>query len=65
MQIIQNEYYKRIGILVRISLVQGGPGYPFFSLSVYEYIIGKDCSLISPGVEEILDFEVKSTVEKV
>lgn len=63
--LIQDGVYKRIGILVGMSIVQGGSGCPFFGPSVYDYITGKDVCTMSPTVEEIPDMEVKNCVVKV
>ena len=62
---MQDGVYKRVGILVGMSLVQGGSGYPFFAPSVYNYIIGKDICTIHPDVAEIPDVDVKGCVVKV
>ena len=57
--------YTRIGILVGMSIVQGGSGYQFFAPSVYEYICGKDICELSPSVDEIPDYDVRQCVLKV
>ena len=62
---IQDGIYKRVGVLVGMSIVQGGSGYPFFAPSVYEYIAGKDVCSIYPDVEEIPDIDVNNCVVKV
>ena len=57
--------FKRVGILVGMSLVQGGAGYPFFAPSVYAYICGKDICCISPSVDEVPDPQVKDALVQV
>ena len=57
--------FKRIGILVGMSLVQGGSGFPFFAPAMYDYMCGKDvCSLV-PTVDEIPDAQLKITLVEV
>ena len=63
--LMQDGLYKRIGVLVGMSLVQGGSGYPFFAPAVYDYLTGKDVCSISPGINEIPDFDVINCIEKV
>ena len=58
----QEGVFKRVGILVGMSLVQGGAGYPFFAPSVYAYICGKDICCISPSVDEVPDPQVKDAL---
>ena len=58
---MQEGVYRRVGVLVGMSIVQGGSGCPFFAPSVYECIAGS----IYPDVEEIPDFDVKNCVVKV
>lgn len=48
-----------------MSLVQGGSGYPFFAPSVYAYIQGKDISDIYPGIEEVPNSTLRTTLAKV
>ena len=57
--------YKKVGILVGMSIVQGGSGYPFFAPSVYDYITGKDVCSIYPSIEEVPDLDVRDCVLKV
>ena len=48
----QSGDFKSLGILVGMSLVQGGSGSPFFAPSVYDYITGLDmCRLIVQSVK--------------
>lgn len=52
-------------MLIGMSLVQGGSGFPFFAPSVYEYICGKELCSITIGRDEIPCSEVNNTLTKV
>ena len=61
----QSGDFKRIGILVGMSLIQGGSGFPFFAPSMYDYICGKDICDIKPTIEEVPDAQLKATLTEV
>ena len=57
--------FHSIGILVSMSITQGGSGYPFFAPSVYHYICGRDICSISPSLQEVPDHELLAVLDKV
>ena len=57
--------FRKLGVIVGVSLVQGGSGYPFLAPSVYSYLCGQDISRIKVEVGEIPDLELKYFLEKV
>ena len=52
-------------MLIGISLVQGGSGFPFFAPSIYDYISGVDLCSIVIQRDEIPDSDIALTLEKV
>ena len=52
-------------MLMGMSLVQKGSGFPFFVPCVYAYLIGTDVCSITVGQDEIPDPEVKEVLQKV
>ena len=62
---IQNGDFKQIGILMGMSLTQGGSGYPFFAPAIYQYVCGCDVCSIVPTVDEIPDLELKTVLVEV
>ena len=62
---MQEGFFKKIGILVGMSIIQGGSGYPFFSPSVYEYICGKELDTIRPALEEVPNLSLQAMLSQV
>jgi hypothetical protein len=54
-----------MGILVGMSIVQGGHGLPFMARNVYEYLRGASISCIVPALDEVPDTELRETLIKV
>ena len=52
-------------MLMGISIVQGGSGYPFLAPSTFSYLSGTDLCSIIVGRSEIPDPEVEKTVQDV
>ena len=50
-------------MLMGISIVQGGSGYPFLAPSTFSYLSGTDLCSIIVGRSEIPDPEVEKTVQ--
>lgn len=57
--------FKRLGMLVGMSLIQGGSGLPFLAPAMYDYICGKDVCSIVATTGEIPNAELKATLERV
>lgn len=52
-------------MLIGVSIVQGGSGFPFFAPSTYSYLCGVDLCSIVVGRDEIPDPEVEKTLQDV
>ena len=52
-----------MGVLIALSVAQGGSGFPHLCKSVYDYLCGRDPNDIA--INFIPDSEARSTVEKV
>ena len=52
-------------MLIGVSLMQGGSGYPFFAPSVYDYICGIDVCSITVGPDEIPNPDITEMLQKV
>ncbi|XP_019859560.1 PREDICTED: uncharacterized protein LOC109587781 [Amphimedon queenslandica] len=50
---LQANKFERLGLLMSASLAHGGSGFPFFSLSVYDYICGKEIRDIDIDIESM------------
>ena len=57
--------FKRIGILVGMSLVNGGSGFPYFAPALYSYISGQEVQSIVVTVGEVPNAELHSVLVKV
>ena len=57
--------FKRIGILVGMSLVNGGSGFPYFAPALYSYISGQEVQSIVITVDEVPNAELHSVLVKV
>ena len=55
----------QIGILVGMSFIHEGSGYPFFAPSLYKYVSGENVCSISPSIEEVPDTELRMVLTKV
>ncbi|CAI8034740.1 G2/M phase-specific E3 ubiquitin-protein ligase [Geodia barretti] len=62
---LQEGVYRRVGVLMGVSLIQGGSGYPFFAPSTFSYLSGTDVCSILVGCDEIPDIEVKKTLQEI
>ena len=52
-------------MLMGVSIVQGGSGYPYFAPSTFSYLSGVDTLSILATQEEIADPEIKEALRKV
>ena len=52
-------------MLMGISIVQGGSGYPFFGPSTFSYLCGNDLPSIAVGRNEIADANVEHMLQEV
>ena len=57
--------FKQIGILMAVSLVQGGSGYPFFAPAIFEYLAGTDICAITPSLQDVPSAEVQQLIAEV
>ena len=62
--LIQNGDFKCLGILVGMSFLNGGSGYPFFAPSLYHYVCGKDVCNITPLIDEVPDHDLRTVLLK-
>ena len=58
------KYYK-IGQLMAMSILQQGSGFPFIAPCVYQYISDVSLSSIDISIEDVLNVEVRSIIDKV
>ena len=56
--VLQRRDYFTLGKIVSVSILQGGPGLPFISREVFQYIGGCDITAICPDTENIPDSDV-------
>ena len=52
-------------MLIGISLVQGGSGFPFFAPSTFSYLCGRDIRAVTVGQDEIPDIEIDIVLDEV
>ena len=61
----QNHAFRHISILVAMSIVQGGPGFPTLAPHIYKYITSGDYLNLSIPSEEFPDSEVRHLLVQV
>lgn len=61
----QEGVYRRVGMLMGVSIIQGGSGYRFFAPSTFSYFCGTDVCSAMVGRDEIPDPEIERTLQKV
>lgn len=57
--------FRSIGIVMGMSLMQGGSGYPYFAPCIFDYLCGKDLAEIMVSREDIPDGDMLLALEKV
>lgn len=62
---MQSNVFNKIGVLMALSIANGGVGFPFMYKGVYEYICGKDVNEVATSEEVIPELTVKETIRKV
>ncbi|KAL5457471.1 hypothetical protein EMCRGX_G034735 [Ephydatia muelleri] len=62
--LVQRQYYH-LGVLVAMSILQGGCGIPCLSSSVYNYIAYGTCTSAGVNSCDIPDLSLRDTVERV
>lgn len=48
-----------------VAIAQGGSGFPFLYEGVYQYLSGKEASLVTVTPTAIPDFDIQQIVDKV
>lgn len=61
----QQRQYYHLGVLVAMSILQGGCGIPCLSSSVYNYIAYGTCTSAGVNSCDIPDLSLRDTVERV
>lgn len=62
---LQEGLFRKVGMLMGISIVQGGSGYPFFAPSTFSYLCGNDLPSIAVGRNEIADSNVEHMLQEI
>ncbi|CAI8002291.1 hypothetical protein GBAR_LOCUS3366 [Geodia barretti] len=62
---LQEGIFRKVGMLIGISLVQGGSGFPFFAPSTFSYLCGRDIRAVTVGQDEIPDIEIDIVLDEV
>ena len=57
--------FLKIGMLMGVSLVQGGSGFPFFAPSMYQYICSGDVRSVVVGRCEVPHQCIHDAIDKV
>lgn len=60
----RNKYYQ-LGMLMAMSIVQGGSGFPFLAPPIFQYICGVEIRRISISNEDVPEYDVKKLIEDV
>ena len=55
---MQEGVFRKVGMLIGMSLVQGGSGYPFFAPCIFSYLCGTDLCSNVVGRNEISDWNL-------
>ena len=62
---MQDWVYYKFGQLASMCLVQGGAGFNILSLSVFDYVCGKDISNIIIPFEDVMHLQAKELTNEV
>ena len=62
---LQEGVFFKIGMLMGVSLVQGGSGFPFFAPSQYQYICSGDVRSVVVGRSEVPHQQIDDAIDKV
>ena len=62
---LQTNKFLKIGMLLVMSVAQGGGGYPFFAKSVFDYLCGSNISQLEVDIETVGDEEAYTLLQKV
>ena len=64
---LRSNLYKVAGRMVAASIINGGPGFPFFSKAVYKYIQCTDAYEVTEHLtkDDVVDIEVIEAINKV
>ena len=62
---LQANHYKILGCYAAISIIQGGPGFPFFRAHVYAYLCTGIWSPVTISAENLPNEDVRTVVSKV
>lgn len=62
--VIQDDMYLRVGRIIALSILHGGPGPTFFAPIVVDYLFG-GFSAVKPCIEDVPDNELQLKINKV
>lgn len=64
---LRSKLYSMAGRIVAASVINGGPGFPFFSKAVYQYIPCADTDEAAEHLtkDDVVDIEVIEAIAKV
>ena len=56
--------FRKFGMLIGVSLVQGGSGVPFFAPSTFQYICSGDICSLKVGRSEVPHKSIHDIIDK-
>ena len=63
--LLQANHYKILGSYAALSIIQGGPGFPFFHSHVYAYLCTGTWSPVTISVQTLPNHELRAVVKSV
>jgi hypothetical protein len=64
---LRSKLFEVAGRMVAASIINGGPGFPYFSKAVWQYIQCTDTDAVTEYItkDDVIDFEVIEAINKV
>ncbi|XP_065885486.1 E3 ubiquitin-protein ligase Itchy homolog isoform X2 [Dysidea avara] len=62
---LQEEYFRKIGLLMGLSFIHGGSGFPFFTPEIYRYISKSTGCIPGNSVQESSHVAIKAELDDV
>ena len=62
---LENKLYERIGEMISVSLIHGGPAPTFFAPSMVDYIVYGSINKVNPSVNEVPNVHIRKKLEEV
>ena len=56
--------FFHVGVMIAMSLTQGGSGFQFISEAMYDYLCGKEITSINVTIDDVGNSEIRNLINK-